>query len=362
MKIRSFDIRAVKVPMREPHRTASGVIEICPLVLISAITDEGVRGDGIVFTYSELALKSMHTLAVRIAALLEGAPLSPQDNTDSLFERFKLLGGQGLTGMAIAGIDMALWDAHAKAQNLPLHALAAREMQPVRTYGPVKPYGNVGYDGVKGSAEGAARIAKQGFLGVKAKIGYPDVNEDIATIRAMRAAVGPDLALMVDYNQSLSFSEARNRLARLRDEGLTWVEEPVHSHDFESYVALQNEGGVPLQAGENWWGPPDFKIALNAGVRSKIMPDAQKCGGITGWLRIARMAADANVAVSSHLWPEASAQLLTATPTGDWLEYADWFDPILKEPLKIRNGYADIDGTIGTGVDFDDEAVRRFMA
>jgi mandelate racemase len=117
-----------------------------------------------------------------------------------------------------------------------------------------------------------------------------------------------------------------------------------------------------LQAGENWWGPLDFRHALNAGVRDHLMPDAMKCGGVTGWIRVAAMAQAYGVPVSSHLWPEVSAQLLAVTPTAHRLEYADWWNPILKSPLEVREGMAIVDGVIGTGVEFDDAAVARFAA
>ncbi|MEM9277572.1 MAG: enolase C-terminal domain-like protein [Pseudomonadota bacterium] len=310
MKIRSFDLHPVKVPVAEPHRTASGTVEVCPLVLISLHTDEGVTGNGIVFCYMDRFLKALHALASEVLPFLEGEDLSPAANTDMLADRFKLIGTQGLLGMVLGGLDLALWDAKARAENASLSSLLGGSTRPV------KPYANVGYDGVKGSAEGAGRFAEQGFLGVKAKIGYPSVGEDLEVIRAMREAVGADVALMVDYNQSLTFEEAKLRLDRLKHENLTWIEEPVHSHDFAGYVALQQETGAPVQAGENWWGPLDFQTAFEAGVRNQIMPDGQKCLGVTGWMRIAEKAAGLDIKVSSHLWPEVSAQLLSVTPTG----------------------------------------------
>lgn len=356
MKISSFDVKALKLPMSEPHRTSSVVIEVCPVVAISVMTNEGVRGYGIVFAYTELALKSIHEITSKVADLLVGEELNPSANTNMLSDRFKLLGTQGFMGMAIAGIDMALWDAKARVENKALGALLGEPNRPVR------PYGNVGYDGVQGSADGAGKLAKQGFLGVKAKIGYPTVEEDIEVIRAMRSAVGNDVAIMVDYNQSMRFDQAKDRLTRLADEGLTWVEEPVHSHDFGDYVRLQNEVSTPLQNGENWWGPKDFRAAVHTGVTGFIMPDAQKCGGVTGWMSISTLADLAGLQVCSHLWPEVSAQLMSVTPGGQWLEYVDWFNPIVKEPLIVKDGYADISGVIGSGVEFDDEMVAAFAA
>ena len=356
MKIQSFTIRAARLPMAEPHKTSSAIINVCPVVTVSVLTDEGVRGDGIIFTYADVFLKTVHTLATTIAPMLEGQELNPSAITDMLHDRFKLLGTQGMMGMVLSGFDMALWDAKARAEGKALSALLGGATQSVI------PYANVGFDGVKGSAEGAGKFAASGFKAVKAKIGYETVADDIAVIRAMRDAVGPNVELMVDYNQSLSVDEARTRLHTLESEGLAWVEEPVLSHDFKNYAALQKETTIPLQAGENWWGPSDFQTAFDLGTTGLIMPDAQKCGGVTGWMRIAKLAEQNNAKVSSHLWPEASAQLLSVTPTAHFLEYADWFNPVIREPLKIENGIAVIDHVIGTGVELNDQALATYAA
>ena len=356
MKIESFRVRCVSVPMREPHRTASGVIAASPLVLLSISTDEGAQGHAIVFTYTPAALKPTGELIKNIEPLVVGQPLAPASIAHQLQARFRLLGTQGLVGMALAGIDMALWDAQARAQGVQLHQLLGARSKPLACYG------GIGYDGERDSALAAEVWARQGFKGVKAKIGYPTLAEDIAVIRAMRNAVGPGVALMVDYNQSLSPLEARARLAALDAEGLAWVEEPVLAHDYAAFVDLARHAKTPLQAGENWWGPLDFRHAFDAGVREHVMPDVMKCGGVTGWMAVAAMAQVYGTQVSSHLWPETSAQLLTATPTSHWLEYADWWNPVLKSPLLVRDGFADVEGAVGSGVEFDDAAVEKMLA
>ncbi|MES3002924.1 MAG: enolase C-terminal domain-like protein [Pseudomonadota bacterium] len=356
MKIASLHVRAVKVPMPEPHRTASGVIDASPLVLLSLRTDSGLEGHSITFTYTPAALGPVASLMKNMEPLVAGQVLAPIAVSDQLHARFRLLGTQGLVGMALAGIDMAMWDALARSQGQSLYTALGGAARPIRAYA------GIGYDGEKESARAAERWAQQGFRGVKAKIGYPTLAEDIAVIRAMRQAAGPDVELMVDYNQSLTAAEAQLRLRALDAEGLAWVEEPVLAHDYAAFVQLAAGAATPLQAGENWWGPLDFRHALNAGVRDHLMPDAMKCGGVTGWIRVAAMAQVYGVPVSSHLWPEVSAQLLAVTPTAHRLEYADWWNPILKSPLQVREGMAIVEGVIGTGVEFDDAAIARFEA
>ena len=152
---------------------------------------------------------------------MKGEPLAPIEIEQKLAKRFRLLGTQGLVGMALSAIDMALWDALARSHGTSLVRLLGGVEKPFPAYGAV------GYDGVEGSAKVAEDLAKRGFPGVKVKLGYPTVQEDVAVVRATRKAVGDAVAIMVDYNQSLTPSEAVGRLRMLDDEGLTWVEEPT---------------------------------------------------------------------------------------------------------------------------------------
>src|SRR5262249_39959009 len=156
-------------------------------------------------------------------------------------------------------------------------------------------------------ARTAERWAERGFTGIKAKIGYPTVQEDIAVVRAMRKAVGPDVAIMVDYNQSLTPTEAVERMRLLDDEGLTGVEEPTLAHDYAGHALVARQARTPIQCGENWWGTLDMRHAIEAGASDLLMPDVMKIGGVTGWLRAAALAQANGLLVSSHLWPELSA-------------------------------------------------------
>lgn len=354
--IKEFRVRAVRVPMAEPHQTASGVVAESPLVLTDVVTDTGVTGHSMVFTYTPAALKPTAELIRNIESLVRGEALAPAEIEQNLARRFRLLGTQGLVGMALAAIDMALWDALARVHGLPLVRLLGGSANPLRCYGAV------GYDGVDGCARTAERWAARGFRGIKAKIGYPTVQEDVAVIRAMRKAAGADMSIMVDYNQSLTPAEAVKRMRVLDDEGLTWVEEPTLAHDHAGHALIAREARTPVQCGENWWGTLDMRQAIEARASDLVMPDVMKIGGVTGWLRAAALAHAHAIPVSSHLWPEVSAHLLCCTPTADWLEYADWWIPILAQPLRVEGGMAVVDDSAGTGVDWDEDAVRRFEA
>jgi mandelate racemase len=354
--IKDLRVRTVRVPMQEPHRTASGTVAESPLVLTDVITDEGLVGHSIVFTYTTAALQPTADLIRNFESLLKGEPVAPCEIEQRLARRFRLLGSQGLVGMALAGIDMALWDTLARSHNTSLARLLGGVEKPLRAYGAV------GYDGVSGSARSAEAWAQRGFKGIKAKIGYPDLKEDLEVIRAMRSAVGEDVAIMVDYNQSLTPVEAVQRLRVLDSEGLTWVEEPTLAHDYAGHALVAREVNVPIQCGENWWGTQDLRHAIDARASDYVMLDVMKIGGVTGWLRAAALAEVYGIPVSSHLWPEVSWQLLCVTATAHWLEYADWWNIILSEPLRIESGMAVPREVVGTGVEWNEQGISRCTA
>jgi mandelate racemase len=353
--IDQIKVRTVSVSLEHPHRTASGVVAASPLILTDITTSEGVTGHSLIFTYTPAALKPAATLTENIGDLIKGQEAAPLHIEHQLNGKFKLLGNQGLVGMALAAIDMALWDACARAAGLSLVSLLGGLARPIPAYGAV------GYDGVKGSAKAAESLAKQGFKAIKAKIGYDSGRQDLEVIRAMRIAAGEDMAIMVDYNQSLLPVEAVERLKMIDQEGLIWIEEPTLAHDYEGHAYIRKQIETPIQCGENWWGVQDFMHAVEAGASDYVMPDVMKIGGVSGWTKVATIAQAKGLKTSNHLWPEISAQLMCLTPNAHWLEYADWWNPILAEPLTIKDGMAVIEGVVGTGVEWNEKAVAKYL-
>jgi mandelate racemase len=353
-KIREFRVRAARVPIHPPHRTASGVLTESPLVLTDVICDDGTAGHSLIFTYTPAALEPTAELISNLGELIVGEALAPAAIADRFAGGFRLLGMQGLVGMAVAAIDMALWDALARMHGVSLVRLLGGVEKPIMAYGAI------GYDGVADSARCAEDWAKRGFRGVKAKIGYPTVQEDLDVIRAIRSAVGAEMAIMVDYNQSLLPATAVERLRAIDDEGLTWIEEPVLAQDFEGHAYVAREIRTPIQCGENWWGPHEVRTAIQHRASDFMMPDVMKIGGVTGWLRTAALAEAHGIPISNHLWPEISTQLMCLTPTAHYLEYADWWNPIVAEPLQVERGIANASTAPGTGVSWNEAGVARF--
>ncbi|HEX7558818.1 MAG TPA: enolase C-terminal domain-like protein, partial [Usitatibacter sp.] len=164
-----------------------------------------------------------------------------------------------------------------------------------------------------------------------------------------------------DFNQALSVNDAILRGRMLDDEGgVAWIEEPTRADDFAGNAHIADELATPVQLGENFMGPEQMAQALSAGACDYVMPDAQRIGGVTGWMRAAALAQAAGMEMSSHLFPEVSAHLLAVTPTAHWLEYVDWAAPILEEPLVVADGAVQVPDRPGNGLQWDQSAVAHY--
>lgn len=353
LTIRSLTARPVLAPLARPLRTAAGEIPQAPLVLVDIHSEEGITGRAYVFAYTASTLQAMTAFLEEVAAMLAGRPVAPVEQDAAFAARFRLLGRQGLVGMALSGVDMALWDALAKAQDLPLAAMLGGRPRPLPAY---DSYGLVD---PRADEKALRASVDRGFRAVKIKLGDGGLGRDVDTVAAVRDIIGPDVALMVDYNQSLSAPEAIRRTRALESYDPIWVEEPVPAEDLVGHARVREAVAVPLQTGENWWFVQDMARALERDACDLAMLDVMKIGGVTGWMRTTGLAETASLPVSSHTFPETSAHLLAVTPTAHWLEYLDVAGPLLREPPAIEDGCLAPHGP-GLGLAWDEDAVARY--
>lgn len=351
-KIRDIRARAVIAPIPRPVRTASGSIEAAPLVLLDVLTDD-VTGSAYLFGYTPATLKPLMALVDELRPELVGKPLVPSERMEQMQKRFRLLGLQGLLGMLVSTLDMAYWDAMGKAAGQPVVRLLGGEARAVRAYD--------SYGMVDPARDGKALLASldKGFKAIKIKLGHADPKRDVQIAREVRSLIGPDTALMVDFNQSLSPIEAIRRIRALEAVDLHWVEEPVVAEDLQGHATVREAVAAPIQTGENWWFARDAQRAISAGACDVMMPDLMKIGGISGWMTVAGIAAAASMPVSSHLFVEASAHVLPVTPTCDWLEFMDFGSAVLAEPCVVEHGCVTAKGP-GLGMAWDERAVETY--
>ena len=250
LTIRGLDARAVDVPMRRPLATGGGTIETAPLVLIDLNTEEGITGRSYVLCYTPIVLKPVAQILSSLGASIEGDSLTPLVIEQKLQQSFRLLGPQGLTGMAMGGIDAAAWDALAKAHSLPLARLLGGEPREIPAYNSC----GLGMIGSERAADEARELLAPGFAALKVRLGYPELETDLEVVRAVRNAVGGDVKLMSDYNQSLLVAEAKRRSAALDNGGLYWIEEPVRADDYSGHEQVRRGAKTAIQTGEKLVG------------------------------------------------------------------------------------------------------------
>jgi len=353
LTINSIAARAVLAPMARPVRTASGDILAAPLVLVDVQTNEGIVGRSYAFAYNPLMLRSLVQFLRDVAPDLVGKAVSPRERMRQLEKRLTLVGWQGVAGMAVGALDMALWDALGRAVNLPVAVLLGGEVKPLDAYD------SYGILDIKTDLAWIEASVESGFEAIKIKLGAGEVANDVAVVAAVRKLIGPKVRLMTDLNQSQTTASAIDRILRLQEFDLTWVEEPVAADDLQGHRAVREAvHPVLIQTGENWWFPRGMANAIAARASDLAMIDIMKIGGVTGWISAAGQAEAASLPLSSHTFIEASAHTMVASPTASWFEYLDLAGAVLTEPLLPNKGKVVPRGP-GLGLEWDEKAVHK---
>jgi mandelate racemase len=356
LTIRRIAAVGVEVPMTYALGTSRGRIVKAPLVLIDVETEEGVAGRAYLWAYFRQAMPAIASILQAVEERVRGERIAPEALWAALAERFALIGVQGIVRMAMAGFDVACWDALAVAAKVPLAKLLGAETRPIPAYNSC----GLGLMPTDALADEAEKLTANGFRAVKLRLGYPTLDDDLAAVHAVKKRIGDGIALMVDYNQALGVDEALKRGRALDRENIAWLEEPIRHDDYAGAALIARELAVPVQIGENVSLLAGMQAALNAKACDLVMPDLERIGGVTGWRQAAALAAKRKIKMSSHLYSEASAHLLAATPTCHFLEYVDWADKVLEEPLRIVDGHAVVADRPGSGIVWDAAAVERY--
>jgi mandelate racemase len=359
LKIRGVTVRAVNAPIARPLATSTGTVGTATLLLVDLRTSEGIVGRSYLFTLGAHNLKPVAALVEAMGAMVSGDALAPFAIERKLRARYTLLGVHNIVLFAMSAIDMCAWDALGQALGQPVARLLGGEPRPIPAYNS----NGLGLMALKPLVKEASELVAEGFSAVKLRMGRPEAKADLEALRAVRKEIGPRITLMVDFNQGLTVAEAIRR-GRMIDEegGVHWIEEPIRADDFAGCAKVAREVATPIQIGENFMGPEQMAQAIAAGASDYVMPDAQRIGGVTGWMRAAALAQGAGLEMSSHLFAEASCQLLPVTPTCHWLEYMNWADAVLAEPVQISKGHASGPARAGLGMTWNEKAVRKYAA
>ena len=355
LTVRAIRAQPVMVPMRYALGTSAATVRTAPLLLIDLETNEGIVGHAYQFCYTPAAIPGISSILHDAAEAIRNDVLVPGDVWSKLTKRYTLIGVQGVVRMAMSLIDVATWDALARAAEEPLVKYIGAAPKVLQAYNS----NGLGLTSPDALAAEAEKLVEDGFGAVKLRLGYPTLEQDMAAVNAVRNRIGAKVKLPVDYNQALTVDEAARRCQALDSEGLLWIEEPIRHDDFSGCAKLARETRTPIQIGENFSLIYDMQRAIEANSCDYVMPDVERIGGVTGWLRAAALADAHALPMSSHLYPEISVHLLAATPTAHWLEYVDWLDQVVQEPLRVNNGSVIAPERPGLGIEWNEQAVKR---
>lgn len=353
----AINARPVVAPFRIKPKAATGELSHAALALIDLQTSEGFTGRAYLFAFSPALLPGLISTINAVASMITGDVLAPLLLEQKLRTRLRLVDTPGLVGLALSGLDMACWDAHCQWLGKPLAQVLGSDCLSVPAYNSC----GLWIQDVNSVADDAERLLAEGnFNAVKIRIGRTSAQDDLTAVRNVRKRIDDSYHLMSDFNQSQTVNSALQRIRQLDDEGLYWIEEPVKHTDNAGSAIVTAASRTPVQTGENLLGDLELATAISVGAANYYMPDVQRIGGVSGWLRASALCHAHNIEMSSHLFPEYSAHLLAATPTRHWLEYVDWANPILEEPLKIENGNAIIPDRPGVGIRWNEDAIAAY--
>ncbi len=358
MKITRFHTTPVEVPLARPIATAIHRIESVGCILLELETDQGLTGESLVQTLNAERLAALEQMLRSFAHRVEGRDAHEIGAIwADIWRDMNPIGHKGFSVYALSAIDTACWDLIGKAAGQPLHRLFGACREVVDTYASGGLWLSLSIDELLAEAE---EFIDAGFRAMKIRLGSASIDSDVERVRALRAAIGPDIGLYADANQSLSVKHAIRLGRELEQFDLAWFEEPVVYHDHDGCAEVRAALEMPVAAGETEYTRYGMRDILAAGAVDVLMPDLQRIGGLSEMRRVAAIASVHEVPISSHLFTEHSLCIAGSEPGCISVEHMPWNAPLFNEQMEIVDGRITLPSRPGTGFSFDRDAIKRF--
>lgn len=356
LKVRS---ELYRIPVHREMHDAIRYFSKMDIVFAHVETDEGVTGCG--FTYSIIP-HGAEEIASFIDRSLDGLVrgMDPRDHEQvwqQMWRQTDWVGRGGIAVLAVAAVDIAIWDLKSKLANMSLHRLLGGARDRIPVYNTDGGWLNHSVDQLVAETK---RIVEAGFRGTKIKVGKDDPSEDADRIAAVREVLGPNRTLMVDANERFTSAEAIKRARMWEPYNLFWFEEPLPAEDILGHASVKAHTSIPIALGESLFSRFQFRDYISCGGASILQPDACRCGGITEWLKIAHMADCHNMQVSPHFVMELHLPIAAAVPNSLFVEYIPSLDCVLSAPLQLTDGCFVPSDEPGLGIPFDWEKLNSF--
>jgi L-alanine-DL-glutamate epimerase-like enolase superfamily enzyme len=359
MKITDIVVHRLSVPLPRPVRTARHDHVSADTVVVEMRSDAGLVGSGYCFAFGRRRAAALAALVEDFAELYRGRAAAPQARFADAWRGMHFIGHTGLALMALSALDTACWDLAARGASQPLFRYLGGDKTRVPTYASSGLWIDYGVDDLLREAE---VFRAQGHRAMKMRVGRSDPEEDVERVRILRDALGGDAALLADVNQGWDEPTAIRIGRRLEPHGLYWLEEPLPYEDLEGCARVAAALDMRIATGETDYGSLAVKRHLEARAADVLMPDLQRMGGPSEFMRAAALCQAWHQPVSSHLFTETSAHLLAAAPNALILEHMAWWQDLFTEPLTIDGGCVVLSEQPGIGVDLSQTALKRFRA
>ncbi|GAA4305324.1 mandelate racemase/muconate lactonizing enzyme family protein [Compostibacter hankyongensis] len=320
------------------------------IIMARIHTDTGVEGIGYTYTTGHNALAVKQMILEEIIPVYLQQPVRRYDYLwNKAWWNTHWAGRGGVSTLAMAAVDIGVWDALAKAAGMPLYKFIGEHRQAIPAYGSGV---NLSYS-LEELLEETREHLECGFAGVKIKVGKPDMAEDAERLKAVRKLVGSKVKIMVDANMGWQMNEALIRAGALKEIGMAWIEEPFIPEDIDAHALLGKIAGIPIAAGENLYSRFQFKDYFAKQAIQVVQADVIRCGGITEWLKVARLAEVYNLPMAPHFVVDLHVSLLCAIPNAYIAEYLPWFHPIQIDPVTTTDGILRPKDLPGHGIEFN---------
>jgi L-alanine-DL-glutamate epimerase-like enolase superfamily enzyme len=315
-------------------------------------TDDGADGTGYSYTIGTGGSAVVALLRDYMAPwLLRRDPAMVEEIWKGLFFHTHANSVGATVSLALAAIDMALWDLRCKRAGSPLHVMAGGAQTRLPIYDTEGGWLNFTPQEL---VDHATAARERGFRGVKVKVGRPHVAEDVARLAAVRRALGPEFEIMVDANQCFTVSEAIRRARHYEEFDLAWFEEPLPAEDVGGHVRLSQSTSLPIAIGESLYHPAHFREYLRLNACSIIQVDVAR--------KTAHLAEAFNVSVCPHYLMEIHVALCAAIPNAAWVEYIPQLDLITDSCIKLVDGYVAPSMNPGNGIEWNWKAIEHIRS
>lgn len=356
--IKAVDVHFLSIPLERPLITAAFPIPAIDTAMMQITTEGGLQGAAWSFAFGRGRVASLVRMMEDLGQIATGHDAL---DTEALWAKLSkavgFIGQRGVAAAAMSAIDTSCWDIKGKAAGLPVYQLLGAFRHEVEAYASQGLWLDRSRDAL---AREAASYVEQGFRAVKMRAGMEDENEDVARVRCVREAIGPDCKLMIDANQAWDLKQTLRMGRKLEEFDVFWLEEPMPFNQIDDYACATRSLPMPLCTGESFYLKDEILNLVQNRAADYAMPDLMRMAGVTEWMKVAHACEAHHVKVTPHLFMEHSSHLAAACPNVVWQEYQPWWQPVMEQPIDLVNGNIQLSDKPGFGFELSAKALAKF--